>query len=369
MKWLFFLLIVITTTNQLHASWALPIYNAQYLANRGILVDYKYNINAYRVSDAITRAEVVGIALKTAWIQLPDNYKCRGYFTDVRTNDWVCRAVEIAADGNFVSRTNPTFRHQSAVTRAEALAIIMQASSIATEKNTMNPFAFTDIPSTSWQYDLVWTAMMRGVVSEPDCPASNPDSWLDIRSCGWVVFGKFRPNEIATRADVFAFAKETHEYIEGSAGEKTVTPISSWTYKNYGYWYTSNHDFVYRNGIVIDGVDAASFALYEKDFIKDKNGVYKYNNSNQMAYQIPGINIAEVKIWSGEYIQDSQQVFVCNSYDTYPSGYKTEQYGCRYMENIDPATFRCADDGNGLRCQDAIYMYDYAGNGTLIIQQ
>ena len=368
MKRIFFLLIVIATANHLYASWAISIYNAQYLADRGIIVDYKYNINAYRVSDTITRAEVVWIALKTAWIQLPDNYQCRGYFTDIRTNDWVCRAVEIAADGNFVSRANPTFRQQSAVTRAEALAIIMQASKIPIEQNNKSPFAYTDIPSSSWQYNLVWTAMTHGIVSEPDCPASNKDSWLDIKSCGWVVFGKFRPNEIATRADVFSIAKETREYIEGTAGEKTVTPISLWTYRDYGYWYTGNHDFVYRNDIVIDGIDASSFALYEKDFIRDKNGIYKYNNSTQMAYQIPVINVSEVKIWSGEYIQVSGQVFVCTSYDTYPGGYKTEQYGCRYMENIDPATFKCADNGNGLRCQDALYIYDYAGNGTLIIQ-
>lgn len=42
-------------------------------------------------------------------------------------NDWVCRAVEIAADNDLVSRGNKKFRPQDKITRAEALAILLKA--------------------------------------------------------------------------------------------------------------------------------------------------------------------------------------------------------------------------------------------------
>lgn len=43
-------------------------------------------------------------------------------------NDWICRAVEMAADNGLVSRGNTKFRPQDKITRAESLAILINAS-------------------------------------------------------------------------------------------------------------------------------------------------------------------------------------------------------------------------------------------------
>ncbi len=50
------------------------------------------------------------------------------YFTDVRynsTNNWICRAAELAADNWLVTRENAKFRPQDNITKAEALAILV----------------------------------------------------------------------------------------------------------------------------------------------------------------------------------------------------------------------------------------------------
>lgn len=101
--------------------------NANFLAEKGLIVSYTNTPENYRLDDTITRAESMGIALKIKWIVLP-NYQCKWYFADVRNHDWICRAVELAADAWIVSRANTKARPQDSITRAEALAIIMNAS-------------------------------------------------------------------------------------------------------------------------------------------------------------------------------------------------------------------------------------------------
>lgn len=66
---------------------------------------------------------------------LPLDYECRGYYPDAffaygNSDFWVCRAFEIGADNNFVTRANLKARPKDAVTRAEALAIIVQAGKV-----------------------------------------------------------------------------------------------------------------------------------------------------------------------------------------------------------------------------------------------
>jgi hypothetical protein len=58
---------------------------------------------------------------------LPENYKCKKYFADAIKNDWVCRAVELAADNGIITRSNKYANPGKFVTRAEALAIVMSA--------------------------------------------------------------------------------------------------------------------------------------------------------------------------------------------------------------------------------------------------
>jgi S-layer homology domain len=57
-------------------------------------------------------------------VELPTDYKCKKYFSDVTSDGWVCRAVELAADNGIISRSNTKFRPLDSVTRAEALAML-----------------------------------------------------------------------------------------------------------------------------------------------------------------------------------------------------------------------------------------------------
>lgn len=59
---------------------------------------------------------------------LPENYQCKGYYTDTRSNGWICRAIEIAADHGIISRNNMQARPHDPITRAESLAIMIKAS-------------------------------------------------------------------------------------------------------------------------------------------------------------------------------------------------------------------------------------------------
>ena len=105
------------------------VENANFLAGKGLITEQSDPKN-YRLDDYITRAELVGISLKLKGTTLPENYQCKKYFIDVTANDWVCRAVEIAADEGLISRTNITFIPQRYISRSESLAIILKASGL-----------------------------------------------------------------------------------------------------------------------------------------------------------------------------------------------------------------------------------------------
>lgn len=144
------------------------VSNANFLAEKGVITKQS-DETRYRLDDTITRAEVVGIALKIKWTSLPANYQCKKYFTDVTKNDWVCRAVEIAADKGLVSRKNKTFRPQDKITNAEALAIILNAGWISITKNIGISEDFKYINSDQkiaedWQADVAETARIKKIL-------------------------------------------------------------------------------------------------------------------------------------------------------------------------------------------------------------
>lgn len=126
------------------------------LSSSGIILDHTNNPKLYRLGDAITRAETVGIGLKAAQIQLPDDYFCKNYFRDVkydRLNNWVCRAIEMGADANLITRTNDRARPGDPVTRIEALAIIMRAGRVPYEINVERKDYPNSVPQ--WQVDIL----------------------------------------------------------------------------------------------------------------------------------------------------------------------------------------------------------------------
>jgi hypothetical protein len=190
--------------------------NANYLANKNIITQQS-TATGYRLDATITRAEVAGIALKVKWMVLP-SYQCKWYFSDLINNDWRCRAAELAADAGIVSRTNATFRPQDNITKAEALAIIMKAWNInAPSWATVAVFPYSDV-LVGWQSDIILYAAGIWIVKNPNIiPLSEGFQIVEN-----VVPIKFYPNQNATRAEVFGFAKNILEYKATMSGEVTL---------------------------------------------------------------------------------------------------------------------------------------------------
>ncbi|MCB9806319.1 hypothetical protein H6768_00125 [Candidatus Peribacteria bacterium] len=184
---------------------------ADTLASYDIIVDNSKNPNGYRLADTITRAEAVGVALKVADISLPEKYFCKNYFKDVqydRINNWVCRAIEMAADYNIISRTNEAARPRIPISRIEALAIVMRAGKVPYAKNVDR----TNYPATmpQWEVDILEGAMQYHIISSSH---------------------NFGPDMLATRIDVFGmiynmrFAGTKMEYI--TQKDSSLPPLTS----------------------------------------------------------------------------------------------------------------------------------------------
>lgn len=113
------------------------IAGAKNLAELGFIqkraTDAEYNATSY-----ITRAELTAIALKFAGEKVPEPYTCKKYFSDVTQNDWICAAVEKAADIGLINRSNKKFNPQSNITSPEAISLILKSSGLESKINTTN---------------------------------------------------------------------------------------------------------------------------------------------------------------------------------------------------------------------------------------
>ncbi len=188
------------------------VSNAQFLADQWVIVKQSTTAG-YRLDNTITRAELVGIALKLKWVTLP-SYQCKWYFTDVRNNDWICRATEIAADNGFVTRANTKFRPQNSITRAEALAIIMKSGGLDPNWFIGDGGGAQIDSDTMWHRHTFLNAKIHKIVFPEKTIDSYDDAWP------YSIF-TFRPHSYATRAEVFGFVRnilnvwtETGEHCE-----------------------------------------------------------------------------------------------------------------------------------------------------------
>jgi len=141
--------------------------DARTLAEQGIIVNQSTMSSAsgsslaadvqeasmYRLYDTIIRQEVLGIALKIRGVQLPDSYTCRNYYRDT-AEWWVCRAAELSADQDIITRANLHFRPHDTLTLAEALGIIIKALNIPLSTTPTNTLTGGE---PEWQKRLVLT--------------------------------------------------------------------------------------------------------------------------------------------------------------------------------------------------------------------
>jgi hypothetical protein len=126
------------------------------LASYSIIVNNSKNPYQYRLAESITRAEAIGVAMRVANITLPEKYFCKNYFRDVvynPTNNWVCRAIEMAADNAIITRENALARPDTPLSRIEALAITMRAGKVPFVQNTHRTNYPKKMPQ--WQVDIL----------------------------------------------------------------------------------------------------------------------------------------------------------------------------------------------------------------------
>lgn len=170
------------------------------LADANIIVDQRSTPDKYRLDDTITRQEVIGMTLKLKGIALPNNYVCKGYFTDAifaktHPDAWVCRAVELAADRGLITRDSAQTRPSDKITKAEALALAWKGSGMSIESHDDEDGTFydsSDKPAEKWQENLLQTALESGVIT------ITQDASSGILKLLW------KHNDAATRKEVFA---------------------------------------------------------------------------------------------------------------------------------------------------------------------
>lgn len=155
------------------------------LADAGIIT-WQRTEAAYRLYDSVLRQEVVGMAMKLWGYTPPTNYSCQNIFQDVsamQPNSWICRSVELAVRNGIVSSANQKFNPESYITRAEALAILMNAA--GTKMLEWWASQYKDV-TIRWQINVVNTAFSYG--------------YIDAATA-------FYPNKNATRGEIFNMAK------------------------------------------------------------------------------------------------------------------------------------------------------------------
>lgn len=143
------------------------------LADADIIVDQRINPDKYRLDESISRQEVIGMTLKLKNIALPNNYTCKGYFTDAtfgksHADAWVCRAVELAADRGLITRDSATTRPSDKITKAEALALAWKGSGMDIEAHEDEDGTFYTADGKAaekWQENLLQTALEAGVIT------------------------------------------------------------------------------------------------------------------------------------------------------------------------------------------------------------
>jgi len=149
-----------------------------YLANRGFVKGYPDG--TYRPASAITRAEAAAILTHAAGIQT-GHYPPR--FTDVQQNHWAAAYINAcAAAGLLYGYPDGTFRPDARLTRAEGISLVLRLSK---QPDTGTPLpALDDITPDHWAARKIAIGIASGMV-------------------GLTADGKqFLPNAIFTRGDL-----------------------------------------------------------------------------------------------------------------------------------------------------------------------
>lgn len=183
--------------------WAKSYIEALYLAG----VVNGYDETHYGPDNTITRAEITKIAVNVNDIELPGLIN-PAMFDDLDGTEWYAPFVQAAYDADVVSGyEDGTFKPNKAVSRAEAVSILLEAAGIDVE--TDYDAGFPDVSGSAWYADHVNYAAENGIVS----------GYLD---------GTFGPGKNLTRGEVAKIVvemmKDPNIYDEVS-GEDVMSAI------------------------------------------------------------------------------------------------------------------------------------------------
>ncbi len=210
--------------------------NVEQLASQGI-VSYRATCREYNLDRSITRQEVAAVALKVGEVcgsisNIPPSggYACDNIFTDVSStypNDWVCRVAETLARDGVVSQSDTNqygdvfFRPLKNVTRAEALAMLLNGGNLEFQGVTYDDWRFTGTGAVSWQKPLMQYAYDRDIINS---------------------ITSFGPNSNASRGDVFNYATTAINLCRGNQG--------NYNYNNNNNYYNNTQCGIgqYRSG-------------------------------------------------------------------------------------------------------------------------
>ncbi|MFJ7826138.1 glycosyl hydrolase family 18 protein [Psychrobacillus sp. NPDC096623] len=124
----------------------------------------------------LTRAQAVVILINA--INLNEtNETTPNYFTDVPTNHWAKRDIEIAHKYNIVNGTNPhTFKPNAKISRAQLAAIISRI--LDYPFNNMNASPFYDVQKEHWAYQDILKLSSKGIIKGKEDGGFYPSEYI-----------------------------------------------------------------------------------------------------------------------------------------------------------------------------------------------
>lgn len=145
-----------------------------YLKKSGVISGF--NDNTFRPYQELRRAELIKmIASAKKLYPLALNYN--SCFKDVK-NEWYAATVCLAKEKGWVSGySDGSFHPEEALTKSEALKMIMAAFAIVPDPTLPVLNMFGDLDTDAWYYPYVRTALSKKLIDEnPDLELYKPDS-------------------------------------------------------------------------------------------------------------------------------------------------------------------------------------------------
>ncbi len=258
------------------------------------------------------------MALKIKWITLPEKYTCKKYFSDVTSsNDWVCKAIEIAADNGIITRSNKYANPGMYITRAEALAMVMKAEGITID--TFNQDYFNT--NFHWLSDVYWTdsyqfssTWMRDVFFSymKYVNVDVPGQWQEKVSDSGSSSFDYRIGSYATRAEVFAFARNILSTTSNSTDVSYRLEKYTFTGEG-GYSEPAQKLYLIKNGTPYLVKDTKGFGIIGDNIqIVWDNLVYSWSYEGTVVNIYNIKTLREVRIYDGWLDATKKSIIACS---------------------------------------------------------